>query len=227
MRDWLWPKLQAAYDWFTGTAWPKIQEVMGNVQKFIETDVIPAFEKVRDWLWPKMQAAYDWWNGAWPQIQQAMSDVAAFIEKEVVPKLAAIYDWLWPHVEAAFTWATETAWPAVKTAMKTVIDYINNDAIPALQGTGKAVGEAAGTPEVQSILAGTWASLADGMNKLGDAAHHFSNGLKNLWLVWQEIFPSGGESGALRLTLVSIIISMGALLISEFMARRVDERISA
>jgi molybdate transport system permease protein len=37
----------------------------------------------------------------------------------------------------------------------------------------------------------------------------------------------GGESGALRLTLVSIIISMGALLVSEFMARRVDERISA
>jgi molybdate transport system permease protein len=37
----------------------------------------------------------------------------------------------------------------------------------------------------------------------------------------------GGESGALRLTLVSIVISMGALLISEFMARRVDERISA
>jgi hypothetical protein len=31
----------------------------------------------------------------------------------------------------------------------------------------------------------------------------------------------------LRLTLVSIIISMGALLVSEFMARRVDERISA
>ena len=39
-------------------------------------------------------------------------------------------------------------------------------------------------------------------------------------------FP-GGESGALRLTLVSIVISMGALVISELMARRVDERISA
>jgi molybdate transport system permease protein len=37
----------------------------------------------------------------------------------------------------------------------------------------------------------------------------------------------GGESGALRLTLVSIVISMGALVISELMARRVDERISA
>jgi len=37
----------------------------------------------------------------------------------------------------------------------------------------------------------------------------------------------GGESGALRLTLVSIVISMGALLISELLARRVDERISA
>jgi molybdate transport system permease protein len=37
----------------------------------------------------------------------------------------------------------------------------------------------------------------------------------------------GGEAGALRLTLVSILISMGALLISELMARRVDERISS
>ena len=37
----------------------------------------------------------------------------------------------------------------------------------------------------------------------------------------------GGETGALRLTLVSIVISMGALVISELMARRVDERISA
>jgi molybdate transport system permease protein len=37
----------------------------------------------------------------------------------------------------------------------------------------------------------------------------------------------GGESGALRLTLVSIVISMGALLISELLARRVDERMSA
>jgi molybdate transport system permease protein len=37
----------------------------------------------------------------------------------------------------------------------------------------------------------------------------------------------GGEAGALRLTLVSIVISMGALLISELLARRVDERISA
>jgi molybdate transport system permease protein len=37
----------------------------------------------------------------------------------------------------------------------------------------------------------------------------------------------GGEAGALRLTLVSIVISMGALLISELLARRVDERMSA
>jgi len=34
----------------------------------------------------------------------------------------------------------------------------------------------------------------------------------------------GGEAGALRLTLVSIAISMGALLVSELMARRVGQR---
>jgi molybdate transport system permease protein len=36
----------------------------------------------------------------------------------------------------------------------------------------------------------------------------------------------GGEAGALRLTLISIVISMGALVISELLARRVDERIT-
>ena len=34
----------------------------------------------------------------------------------------------------------------------------------------------------------------------------------------------GGDAGALRLTLVSIAISMGALLVSELMARRVGQR---
>jgi molybdate transport system permease protein len=36
----------------------------------------------------------------------------------------------------------------------------------------------------------------------------------------------GGESGALRLTLVSIVISMGALVVSEIMARRVGHGLS-
>ena len=34
----------------------------------------------------------------------------------------------------------------------------------------------------------------------------------------------GGESGAIRLTLVSIVIAMAALLASEFLARRVGRR---
>ena len=33
----------------------------------------------------------------------------------------------------------------------------------------------------------------------------------------------GGEAGALRLTVVSIVIAMGALVISELMARRVGQ----
>jgi molybdate transport system permease protein len=35
----------------------------------------------------------------------------------------------------------------------------------------------------------------------------------------------GGETGALRLTLVSIVISMGALMASEALARRVSRRL--
>jgi molybdate transport system permease protein len=37
----------------------------------------------------------------------------------------------------------------------------------------------------------------------------------------------GGEGGALRLTLVSILISVGALSASEWMARRVRRRLAA
>jgi molybdate transport system permease protein len=37
----------------------------------------------------------------------------------------------------------------------------------------------------------------------------------------------GGEAGALRLTLVSVAISMAALLVSELLARRVGRRIGA
>jgi molybdate transport system permease protein len=37
----------------------------------------------------------------------------------------------------------------------------------------------------------------------------------------------GGESGAMRLTLVSIVISVGALWLSEWLARRVGRRVLA
>jgi molybdate transport system permease protein len=37
----------------------------------------------------------------------------------------------------------------------------------------------------------------------------------------------GGDAGALRLTAISVAISLGALMISEFLARRAGQRISA
>ena len=37
----------------------------------------------------------------------------------------------------------------------------------------------------------------------------------------------GGDAGALRLTVISIVISMAALLLSEALARRVGKRIEA
>ena len=37
----------------------------------------------------------------------------------------------------------------------------------------------------------------------------------------------GGEAGALRLTAISIAISLAALMVSEFLARRAGQRIAA
>jgi molybdate transport system permease protein len=81
------------------------------------------------------------------------------------------------------------------------------------------------------IIAGMILCFAKAMGEFGATITFVSNIPGETQTLPSAIYTltqiPGGESGALRLTLVSIVISMGALLISELLARRVDERISA
>jgi molybdate transport system permease protein len=81
------------------------------------------------------------------------------------------------------------------------------------------------------IIAGMILCFAKAMGEFGATITFVSNIPGETQTLPSAIYTltqiPGGESGALRLTLVSIVISMGALVISELMARRVDERISA
>ena len=81
------------------------------------------------------------------------------------------------------------------------------------------------------IIAGMIMCFAKAMGEFGATITFVSNIPGETQTLPSAIYTltqiPGGESGALRLTLVSIVISMGALVISELMARRVDERISA
>jgi molybdate transport system permease protein len=81
------------------------------------------------------------------------------------------------------------------------------------------------------IIAGMILCFAKAMGEFGATITFVSNIPGETQTLPSAIYTltqiPGGEAGALRLTLVSIVISMGALLISELLARRVDERISA
>jgi molybdate transport system permease protein len=81
------------------------------------------------------------------------------------------------------------------------------------------------------IIAGMILCFAKAMGEFGATITFVSNIPGETQTLPSAIYTltqiPGGESGALRLTLVSIVVSMGALVISELMARRVDERISA
>ena len=81
------------------------------------------------------------------------------------------------------------------------------------------------------IIAGMILCFAKAMGEFGATITFVSNIPGETQTLPSAIYTltqiPGGEAGALRLTLVSIVISMGALVISELMARRVDERISA
>jgi molybdate transport system permease protein len=80
------------------------------------------------------------------------------------------------------------------------------------------------------IIAGMILCFAKAMGEFGATITFVSNIPGETQTLPSAIYTltqiPGGESGALRLTLVSIVISMGALVISELLARRVDERIT-
>jgi molybdate transport system permease protein len=78
------------------------------------------------------------------------------------------------------------------------------------------------------IIAGMILCFAKAMGEFGATITFVSNIEGETQTLPSAIYTftqiPGGERGALRLTLVSIVISMGALLISELMARRVGQK---
>lgn len=78
------------------------------------------------------------------------------------------------------------------------------------------------------IIAGMILSFARAMGEFGATITFVSNIPGETQTLPSAIYTftqvPGGDAGALRLTLVSIIISMGALVLSEALARRVDSR---
>ena len=78
------------------------------------------------------------------------------------------------------------------------------------------------------IIAGMVLSFAKAMGEFGATITFVSNIPGETQTLPSAIYTftqvPGGEAGALRLTLVSVLISVAALLMSEWMARRVRRR---
>ncbi|AWN40400.1 molybdate ABC transporter permease subunit [Methylobacterium durans] len=81
------------------------------------------------------------------------------------------------------------------------------------------------------ILAGAVLAFAKAMGEFGATITFVSNIPGETQTLPSAIYTltqvPGGEGGALRLTLVSIAVSMGALLASEWLARRVSRRLGS
>lgn len=81
------------------------------------------------------------------------------------------------------------------------------------------------------IIAGMVLSFAKAMGEFGATITFVSNIPGETQTIPSAIYTftqvPGGEGGALRLTLVSVVISIGALWVSEWMARRVRRRFLA
>lgn len=81
------------------------------------------------------------------------------------------------------------------------------------------------------ILAGMILAFAKAMGEFGATITFVSNIPGETQTLPSAIYTftqvPGGEVGAMRLTLISVAISMGALLVSEFVARQIGRKLSA
>ncbi|HEX8416364.1 MAG TPA: molybdate ABC transporter permease subunit [Methylobacterium sp.] len=81
------------------------------------------------------------------------------------------------------------------------------------------------------ILAGCILAFAKAMGEFGATITFVSNIPGETQTLPSAIYTltqvPGGEAGALRLTLISVVLSMGALLLSELLARRLGRRLGA
>jgi molybdate transport system permease protein len=79
------------------------------------------------------------------------------------------------------------------------------------------------------VIAGMILSFAKAMGEFGATITFVSNIPGETQTLPSAIYTftqvPGGDAGAMRLTLISIVISMGALLVSEILARRVGRRL--
>jgi molybdate transport system permease protein len=84
---------------------------------------------------------------------------------------------------------------------------------------------------VPGIIAGMILSFAKAMGEFGATITFVSNIPGETQTLPSAIYTftqvPGGDAGALRLTVISVVISMGALLISELMARQAERRLAA
>ena len=80
------------------------------------------------------------------------------------------------------------------------------------------------------IIAGMILSFAKAMGEFGATITFVSNIPGQTQTLPSAIYSftqvPGGDAGALRLTLISIVLSMGALILSEMLARRIGQRLS-
>lgn len=80
------------------------------------------------------------------------------------------------------------------------------------------------------IIAGMILAFAKAMGEFGATITFVSNIPGETQTLSAAIYTftqvPGGDAGALRLTIVSVVISMSALLVSEFLARIIGKRVS-
>lgn len=112
------------------------------------------------------------------------------------------------------------------------VDHKLEDAAGALGASPVIVFATVTLPLIlPGVLAGTILSFAKAMGEFGATITFVSNIPGETQTLPSAIYAltqvPGGDAGAMRLTLISIAISVGALLASEMLARRVARRVSA
>ncbi len=149
--------------------------------------------------------------------------------------------WLWETFgfTFAFTWkgaalaSAVVAFPLMVRALRLSIEAVDQGLEQAARTLGAGPLRVFFTVTlpliVPGVLAGTILAFARSLSEFGATITFVSNipgetrtlpiALYNLTQV------PGGEEGAMRLTVISVIVAMGALMASEFLARRAQKRL--
>lgn len=143
-------------------------------------------------------------------------------------------------IRFAFTWlgaalaAGVMAFPLMVRAMRLAIEAVDPKLEDAAATLGASRGQVFATVTlpliVPGIIAGTIVALAKAMGEFGATITFVSNipgQTQTLPLaIYSQLQVPGAEGIAARLVVVSVVIALGALLLSEWLARRVAMRIA-